>query len=556
MRHLKSPRFPTTSLLSAGLRLQMLVLAASWALTMVPVATAAPLRLEIVDALAERIACRIVVRPMGADCLVPQGTVELEIGPDRWFMSDGAVSLEVPPGRVEVRVERGLEFRRIKRILDVPSAGLARSFTLNRWIDLGALGYRSGENHLHVDARSLAPMLVCEGLDFGTSLTWWRGPDERRPIPPGAGHIRDLDFAGRVVPTSVFDAELEYGWGAAYLTGGRRPLSLEAEPGRPNLDYLHEGVASGAIVHYQGGWSREVLVDALLGLVHTVNVCNNNFGLHRFQPRSRYSNLLDVEGHPVYPNTEEGMMRLNTDSYYRLLNCGLRLAAGAGSATGVKGAPVGYNRTYVRMKGDSTIDEFYQSWAAGRNFVTNGPVTLLHAGTGARPGDEIALGPGGGRLRFHASVLSDCPLTSAEIVVNGEVRHSFAIDDPHELESHVDLDISEGAWIALRATARDDLLTDEELAAHTVGDGDARFPIRPARLRFAHTSPIYVTVGGSGPRVSDSLEEARAMLDKFEEFAARNALDAYRPGILRAVAEARQRLVALANGAPAASPDP
>ena len=34
------------------------------------------------------------------------------------------------------------------------------------------------------------------------------------------------------------------------------------------------------------------------------------------------------------PNTPEGMMRMNTDTYYRLLNCGLRLAAGAGSATG------------------------------------------------------------------------------------------------------------------------------------------------------------------------------------------------------------------------------
>ena len=106
-------------------------------------------------------------------------------------------------------------------------------------------------------------------------------------------------------------------------------MPLKAEPGRPNLDYLRHAIDAGAIVHYQGGWSREVLLDSLLGCVHTVNVCNNNFALHRFQPRSGYSNLLEDPNFPVYPDTDVGMLQLNTDTYYRLLNCGLRLAAGA-----------------------------------------------------------------------------------------------------------------------------------------------------------------------------------------------------------------------------------
>jgi hypothetical protein len=103
-------------------------------------------------------------------------------------------------------------------------------------------------------------------------------------------------------------------------------------------------------VSYQGGWSREVALDALLGHVHVVNVCNNNFHLHQFQPRSRYSNLLEVDGFPVYTDTDLGMMQMNTDTYYRLLNWGLHLATGAGSACGVKQNPVGYNRAYVGMR--------------------------------------------------------------------------------------------------------------------------------------------------------------------------------------------------------------
>ena len=237
-------------------------------------------------------------------------------------------------GDATVRIERGLEFARIKERLRIGPGSMSKTYQLQRWIDMRQRGYLCGENHVHVDTVQLAPMLVAEGLDFGTSLTWWRGPDRQRPIPPGEGRVRLLEFAGRTVATSIYDAELEYSWGAAYIQNLPRPMPLEAVRGRLNLDYLRHAVDAGAIVHYQGGWSREILVDALLGCVHTVNVCNNNFALHRFQPRSRYSNLLEVENFPVYPDTDVGMLRMNTDTYYRLLNCGLRLAAGDGSEAG------------------------------------------------------------------------------------------------------------------------------------------------------------------------------------------------------------------------------
>ena len=38
--------------------------------------------------------------------------------------------------------------------------------------------------------------------------------------------------------------------------------------------------------------------------------------------------------------------------YYHLLNCGLRVAPSAGSASGVLPNPVGYNRVYVHLPED------------------------------------------------------------------------------------------------------------------------------------------------------------------------------------------------------------
>ncbi|MHC4402932.1 MAG: CehA/McbA family metallohydrolase domain-containing protein [Planctomycetota bacterium] len=504
-------------------------------------ARAGTLELRVVDEQGASLPCRVLVRTPSGTCVVPEGAVVLEIGRDRWFMSPGRSEIEVPEGDVELRVERGLEYVRSKESIEVAGPTTSKTVTLRRWVDMKHRGYLCAENHLHVDAGRLAPMLAAEGLDFGTTLTWWNGPDQRRPVPSGSGRIRTLQFAGAEIPTSVFDAELEYGWGAAYIQNLPGPMPIESDRGRPNLDYLKHAVSAGALVHYQGGWSREVGLDALLGRVHTVNVCNNNFHLHRFQPRSRYSNLLEVEGFPVYPDTDRGMVQMNTDTYYRLLNWGLRLAAGAGSATGVKQVPVGYNRAYVRTEAGASLEAFNKDWAAGKNFVTNGPVLLLKSTDGRRPGDTIELPEGGGTVRLEATALSDPHqlLTSVEIVVNGRVAESIEVTDRHRLVGEVEIDVRRPCWVAARATVRDNLLTDDELAAYAPADPGHPFRQMPSRLRFAHTSPIHVTVGGQSTAVPKSIEEGLRMLDRFEAFARENAGGEHQAPVLAAVDEAR-----------------
>ena len=236
------------------------------------------------------------------------------------------------------------------------------------------------------------------------------------------------------------------------------------------------------------------------------------------------------------------MMRMNTDTYYRLLNCGLRLAAGAGSATGVKQAPVGYNRAYVRVSASATIREFYQAWKRGENFVTNGPMLQLSTESGHRPGDTVKLPHTGGAITVRLEVLSDQPLRTVEVIVNGQVAAAIDVDDPQRVAATRQIRIESGSWIAARCTAQDDLLTDDELSAYA-GRGTAdRFGVAPSRLRFAHTSPIYVTVGGRDPAVRRSIEEGLRMLDRFQAFASDNADPAYRASILSAVGEARTNL--------------
>ncbi len=503
---------------------------------------AAELQVKVVDEQGRPLACRMLVRPSDGDCIVPDGAVVVPVPPDRWFTCPGEATVEVPEGKVLLRVERGLEYVRFKQEIEVAAPETTRTVTLRRWIDMRSRGYLCAENHIHIAPAILGQMLVAEGLDFGTSLTWWNGPDARRPIPLGSQRVSFLEFAGQNVPTSIFDAELEYGWGAAYVQNLPVSMPIETARDRPNLDYVRHACESGGLVHYQAGWSREVLLDALLGYVHVVNVCNNNFHLHRFQPRSHYSNLLQVPDFPVYEDTDQGMMRMNTDTYYRLLNCGLKLAAGAGTACGVKPNPVGYNRAYVRVPTNASLQEFNYAWATGKNFVTNGPMVFLKTTAGQQPGDTVDLPSDGGRVSIELSIVSDQPLTSAEIVLNGQVVHTFDVMEKRPFSGTAQIDVRKGSWLAARCTATDDLLNDQEISVYRLGSDDHRFRQRPSRLRFAHTSPIYLSVGGQGTAVAESIREGLLMLDHFERFMREQAADQYIGPTDRAIDRARAKL--------------
>ncbi len=222
------------------------------ALSVVTPAAAVEFDLRVVDEAGSPLPSRVLVRTADGKCITPKSAAGvLAIGRDRWFASTGRTQLDIPEGAIELRVERGHEFVRHKERVAVVGTKHEMTVRLKRWIDMRKRGYLCGENHLHVATKDLGPMAVCEGLDFASSLTWWNGPDARRPVPEGDGPTRQLKFAGRGVTVSVHDAELEYGWGAAYIQHLPKPLPFPPDKTRPNLDYLRHAVEAGGIVHYR-----------------------------------------------------------------------------------------------------------------------------------------------------------------------------------------------------------------------------------------------------------------------------------------------------------------
>jgi len=160
---------------------------------------------------------------------------------------------------------------------------------------------------------------------------------------------------------------------------------------------------------------------------------------------------------------------------------------------------------------------------------------FLSTESGRQPGDTIDLQPNGGKVAFHVRAVSDQPLRSLELVANGMVKaRADLAASQREAELTFSLDADEGTWVAARCTAEDQLLSDQELASYSEQSG---LPASPTRLRFAHTSPIYITVGGKKPRVAASVDEAEKMLAAFRRFAQKRAELQYLAEILDVVPE-------------------
>ena len=147
------------------------------------------------------------------------------------------------------------------------------------------------------------------------------------------------------------------------------------------------------------GAARELPIDAVLGVVHAVDLMS-------------------------YNSDED----LSAELWYRLLNCGLKLSACVGTDALLDRStdPLGGDRVYVKTIGPLTMRSWLDGLKAGRTFVTNGPDPDARGRRqGARRDDRA---PGGGKVRVAATVESHVPFERIEVIVNGKVvaQETFA----------------------------------------------------------------------------------------------------------------------------------
>jgi hypothetical protein len=176
--------------------------------------------------------------------------------------------------------------------------------------------------------------------------------------------------------------------------------------------------------------------------------------------------------------------------WYKLLNLGFRLPAGAGTdATTNYAAPirgqVGMNRVYALVPNDLAgvgIDAWMDSLKKGRTFATNGPLIEFTLG-GQRVGDELKFDGAQAAVPFTAKLRSIVPVDHLEVVCNGRVAQTLRLEGKRDTADVTGtLPLKESGWCVLRASS----------------DG-AEYPVLDNYV-YATTSPGYVTISGARPR--------------------------------------------------------
>jgi hypothetical protein len=188
--------------------------------------------------------------------------------------------------------------------------------------------------------------------------------------------------------------------------------------------------------------------------------------------------------------------------WYRLLNAGAKISAGAGTDVftnwrGINQIPGGA-REYVEVGAAMSWGRWVERYRAGRNFVTNGPLISFNV-NGEPLGAEIRVAAGQPyRAKLAAEVAARTPLRLVELIQNGKVIDSQAVaGDVRTVRLEREVTVERSCWFAVRVTGQP-------------ARGIASFGGVPR----AHTSPIWVHVGGAPTLVREDVELMIRWIDR------------------------------------------
>ncbi len=444
------------------------------------------LRVQVADEDGSPVAARLRIRDAAGRDHFPPGSYPRfsNVAQEFYFHHQGTFELEVPAGPVRVEASRGFEY--VPAAVEaVVETGVRRAveLRLRRWSHLAAQGWHSGDTHIHMNYgghfRNTPERLLLEASaeDLGVANSLVANTNTR---------IHDLEHFGELHGAEEENRWLHFGeefrpnfYGHTSLLGLSRPVTpfyhgyegtAFSAPWPPNATVAEEVHAQGGLIGYSHpfGYRDPVLAyrDPAAG----------EYGSGRELPVDVALGQVDFFELGNIWSDEITTARV----WYRLLNCGYRVAAAAGTDAMPdiwRHPAVGSTRVYVRTgDGPLSTDDWLSALRDGRSFVTNGPILRLEV-EGAGMGGELRVEPGD-VVSIDASARSVFRMHRLELIRNGEVLATVEADSGgHRAELHREIVVEESGWVSVRALG----------------------PPQPGLMDsylFAHANPVYLAIPG------------------------------------------------------------
>jgi hypothetical protein len=358
-------------------------------------------------------------------------------------------TLDLPAGAASIWVQHGFAYAPWRRIVELAADQHARLTATLVPARLPSVygDFVSADLHIHMNygghyrntPTHLAEQARAEDLDVAWNLV----VNKEERMPDLAAFRADRDPAGG--PSTVVLHAQEY---HSSFWGHLGVLNLTDHVLTPGFAaYQHTAMASpwptnaaiADLAREQGG---------IVGYAHPFDVLPDPY----HDPMLSHELPADVIAGKVDYIEVMGFSdhKATAAVWYRLLNLGFRLPAGAGSDTMANYAslrgPVGMNRVFLDTGGRCEVPAVLYALRGGRGFASNGPLVGMLLDD-ARPGDQLAPG----RHRYRVALRSAIAIDHVELVHNGEVVQTFALaGDRRRLDAEGELDLV-GGWILLRA---------------------------------------------------------------------------------------------------------
>jgi len=413
-------------------------------------------------------------------------------------------SIRVPAGKYEIEVTRGLESKAGGRFVEIRAGETKkvevelrrtswRSETEGHWI--------SGDMHVHmnyggaykVDSEELQIQAESEDLSVVNNLIV--NKEQRFPDIASSETSSDTITGKDSAILRGQEFHTSY-WGHRGLLDIKNHLLLPGYAGYPNtaaasLYPMNADVYDMA--HAEG---------ALVGAVHPFDAVPDPFR----KPAESITDELPVDvalGKLDYMEIVGfSDHKSSAEVWYKLLNLGYKLPAGAGTdATANYAAPirggVGFDRVYVWVPvWPLNLKEWLDGIRLGRTFATNGPLIEFKLG-GEMVGSELKFDSPQPAVPFSAKLRSIVPVDHLEVVCNGKVAQTLSTGTTKEsADIKGSLPVEESGWCVLRASSE-----------------KARYPVMD-NYTYATTSPVYVSIAGKRAYSKEAAEYFAAWIDR------------------------------------------
>ena len=403
---------------------------------------------------------------------------DVVLGGSTYAYVPGRFPIGLPAGPVEMEVVHGFSHRPVRRTIEV-DGGRAPLVVPLEAVD--ADGWTAVDGHVHFISPTSALLEArAEGVAIVNLLATQWGDHHTSLSDLPAKVVVDTDGEHLVVMGSENRQNV---LGHIGLLGASDPVLPMASAGPPEarmgdpLEVLMRDWADAAraqeglavAVHFPLPYA-EIAADIVCGRIDA------------------------VEMQALTPGVDGPSIR----EWYRFLACGYRLPVVGGTDKMSAEVPVGAIRTYARLDPERPLSfaGFAEAVRAGRTFVSSGALIDIEV-DGHGQGDVVALGAGGGTVEVWVRSWAAQPfIDTIELIHDGQVVATSGGATPTDrLELSERVTIGASGWLAARATSRAFIHS-----AFSTSMG-------------AHSSPVYVDVGGQRPFSIEDAEMIGLIID-------------------------------------------